>query len=176
MVPARWRDGGDDDAAWIEVALRAVMARLAVCCLLLGIATAALAQGAADARPAPAPVAGCDAATAEPVRDMQLSFARVLPFARVKTYVAACVLARAKLAQFANEDVCIRGALTEPESPVLHLDLQGVDKLGLADVPPARDLLRLALRRRDRDALQVANARILEHLMDRPADARRVNV
>ena len=58
------------------------MARLAACCLLLGIATAALAQGLVEARPAPAPPAGCDAATAEPVRDMQLSFARVLPFAR----------------------------------------------------------------------------------------------
>ncbi|MEO3470974.1 hypothetical protein AAFN86_03840 [Roseomonas sp. CAU 1739] len=49
----------------------AMLAVLLVLCFLLGGASAVRAQSP-----------GCDAATAEPVRDLQLSFARALPFAR----------------------------------------------------------------------------------------------
>ncbi len=59
-----------------------------LCCVLAGIVVPALvprgpamAQQRAAPRIAPPPP-GCDAATAEPVRDMALSFGRVLPFAR----------------------------------------------------------------------------------------------
>ncbi len=48
---------------------------------LLGLCIFAVC-GAAEAQAQPTPPAGCDSATAEPVRDLQLSFARVLPFAR----------------------------------------------------------------------------------------------
>lgn len=59
---------------------------LAACALFgwlgLGLLTGGVPAAQAQSRPAEASPAGCDAATAEPVRDMQLSFARVLPFAR----------------------------------------------------------------------------------------------
>jgi hypothetical protein len=80
MRLARWRRCGDHGAAWSKAAWHAVTAALIACWLLL--AGAASAQPPGGTRAAATPSADCAAASNEPLRNMQLSFARVLPFAR----------------------------------------------------------------------------------------------